>query len=126
MPCCGHPSVALLPVTRVGSKASSTIRGQRNPRLASERLTTLDPNNTEWKRDFVVSHTKVGDILGEQGKVEEALKSYRAGFDLMQRLAGSDESNVGWQRDLTVMYDKIGLAEQARGNLDDALASYRA
>jgi len=39
-------------------------------------------------------------VLVEQGKLEEAFKSYRDSLDMVERLAVSDRSNTGWQNDL--------------------------
>ena len=45
--------------------------------------------------DFV---EKVGDVLLEQGKLEEALKVYRNCHTVRERLAAVDHSNADWQR----------------------------
>jgi tetratricopeptide (TPR) repeat protein len=63
--------------------------------------------------------------LVAQGKLDEALKSYRDGLVIAKRLAASDCSNTGWQRDLSVLYNSIGDVLVAQGKLDEALKSYR-
>jgi hypothetical protein len=60
-----------------------------------------------------------------QGKLDEALKSYRDSLVIAKRLAASDRSNTGWQRDLSVLYNSIGDVLVAQGKLDEALKSYR-
>jgi hypothetical protein len=45
-------------------------------------------------------------VLVDQGKLDEALKSYRDSLAIAERLAASDRSNTGWQRDLAVSYDR--------------------
>ena len=74
-----------------------------------------------------MSHNKIGDVLRAQGKLDEALVSYRAGA--RHRGAAepaADPSNAGWQRDLSVSHNKIGDVLRDQGKLDEALASYRA
>jgi tetratricopeptide (TPR) repeat protein len=60
-----------------------------------------------------------------QGKLDEALKSYRDSLAIRERLAASDRSNTGWQRDLSVSNNKVGDVLVAQGKLDEALKSYR-
>ena len=67
----------------------------------------------------------IGDVLGAQGKLDEALKSYRDGLPVGERLAASNRSNAGWQRDLAVSYGSIGDALVAQGKLDEAQKSYQ-
>jgi hypothetical protein len=42
-----------------------------------------------WQRDLSVSYNKVGDVLVAQGKLDEALKSYRDSLAIAERLAAS-------------------------------------
>jgi hypothetical protein len=37
-----------------------------------------------------------------QGKLDEALKSYRDSLAIAERLAAADPSNTRWQRDLSI------------------------
>ena len=39
-------------------------------------------------------------MLVAQGKLDEALKSYRDSLAIAERLAASDPSNTGWQNDV--------------------------
>ena len=64
-----------------------------------------------------MSYNKVGDVLVAQGKLDEALKSYRDSLAIGERLAKADPSNTGWQRDLSVSYNKVGDVLVAQGNL---------
>ena len=72
-----------------------------------------------------VAYDKIGDVLLAQGKLAEALASYREDLAITSRLAAADPSNASWQRDLSVSYNKVGDALVAQGKLDEALASYR-
>jgi tetratricopeptide (TPR) repeat protein len=47
-------------------------------------------------------------MLVKQGKLDDALKSYRDSLTIFQHLAASDRSNIQWQKDLQYGTDKIG------------------
>ncbi len=59
-------------------------------------------------------------MLVAQGKLDEALKSYRDSLAIRERLVAADRSNTQWQRDLSVSYDKVGNVLEAQGKLDEA------
>ena len=44
----------------------------------------------QWQWDLSVSHDRIGDILIAQGKLEEALQSYRRGMAIAEALARRD------------------------------------
>ena len=46
----------------------------------------------------------------QQGKLDEALKSYRDGLAITQRLAKSAPGNAGWQSELSDTYASIAHA----------------
>jgi tetratricopeptide (TPR) repeat protein len=64
-------------------------------------------------------------VLKAQGKLDDALKSYRDGRVIVEHLAASDRSNTDWQRDLSLSYNRIGDVLKAQGKHDEALKSYR-
>ena len=64
-------------------------------------------------------------MLVAQGKLAEALKSFKDGLAIGDRLAKADPNNAGWQRDLSVSYDKVGDVLVAQGNLAEALKPSR-
>jgi tetratricopeptide (TPR) repeat protein len=47
-------------------------------------------------------------MLVDQGKLDEALKSYRESLAIFERLAASDRSNLQWRNDLQYSTGKIG------------------
>ena len=94
-----------------------------------DRLAKADPGNAGWQRDLSMSYNKVGDVLVAQGKLPEALKSFRASHEIFDRLAKADPGNAGTQRDLSqshahlaFAYRKAAQPAQAR----EALAAGRA
>src|ERR1700730_5308087 len=42
-----------------------------------ERLAASDRSNTLWQRDLSLSYERIGDVQVDQGKLDDALKSYR-------------------------------------------------
>ena len=64
-------------------------------------------------------------MLVVQGKLDDALQSYRESLAINERLTAADRSNTDWQRDLSVFHGKIGDVLVLQGKLDDALQSYR-
>ena len=68
-------------------------------------------------RDLSVTYNRIGDVLMAQGKLAEALKSYRDSLAIAERLAKADPGNAGWQRDLSVLQQRrrrAGGAGQSR------------
>src|SRR5262249_14565114 len=61
------------------------------------------------------------NVLVDEGKLEEAVKSYRDSLAILEHLAASDRSNTGWQRDRSVSYERIGGV----GKPGEALKSFR-
>src|ERR1700736_4303706 len=61
----------------------------------------------------------------EQGKLADALKSYRARQVIILRLANSDPGNAEWQRDLAVSFGKLGLVHKQSGDKAKALDALR-
>jgi predicted negative regulator of RcsB-dependent stress response len=49
-----------------------------------------------------------GDVLVAQGKLDEALKSYRDSLAIRERLVAADRSNAQWQNDLQFVIERIG------------------
>jgi len=66
----------------------------------------------------------LGAVLEMQGKLDEALKSYRKGLVIFERLAS--EPSDDWQSGLLVASStKVGDVLLSQGKLDEALKSYR-
>lgn len=91
----------------------------------ARRLTELEPANTEWQRDQLVSHNKIGDVLVAQGDGEGALAAYREGLEIARTLTGRDPGNTKLQRDMAASYTSIGDVLVAQGNRVGALAAFR-
>ena len=77
------------------------------------------PATCAWQWDLSVSHDRIGDVLIAEGKLDDALASYRHGLEIAEALVKRDPGHAGWQRDLAVSYHKIGSLE-AIGNPGEA------
>jgi len=71
-------------------------------------LTGEKPDDRTYQRDLAVADDEVGNVLVAQGKLDEALKSYRDNLAIAERVAASDRSNAQWQNDLQHSTDRIG------------------
>jgi eukaryotic-like serine/threonine-protein kinase len=67
----------------------------------------------------------LGDVLVAQGKLPEAVESYRQSLKIWQTLAEQDKSNTDGQRNLSISFEKVGDVLLLQGKLDQALAAYR-
>jgi tetratricopeptide (TPR) repeat protein len=88
-------------------------------------LAASDPSNTGWQSGLSVSYGTIGDVLRAQGRLDDAIKSYRDSQAIFQRLAAFDPSNADWQSGLSLSYSSVGDVLGAQGKLDEALKSYR-
>jgi tetratricopeptide (TPR) repeat protein len=64
-------------------------------------------------------------VLVQQGKLEEAVKTYRDSLAIQERLAAAHRGHAEWQRDLSISYNKVGDILLQQGQLKEALKSYR-
>jgi tetratricopeptide (TPR) repeat protein/energy-coupling factor transporter ATP-binding protein EcfA2 len=67
----------------------------------------------------------LGDLLGAQGKLQDALDAYQQGLTIAKRRAEQDQSNAAWQRDLSVRYETVGDVMVTQSKLRDALNLYQ-
>jgi tetratricopeptide (TPR) repeat protein len=104
-----------------------------NPELlqqhTTQAMTLMDvfaadaPIDLAFQNDLAVAYDQLGDVLQTQGRLKDALASYRASAAIAERLA-DDPSYTGRQHDLAVNYIKVGDIDLARGALEEALVSY--
>jgi tetratricopeptide (TPR) repeat protein len=90
-----------------------------------QSLLTIEPNNTPWQSDLLVSDSMIGDVLLAQGKRDEALAAYRDGLAIGKALVAKDASNTEWLRGLASSDERIGIVLKAQGKRNEALAAYR-
>jgi len=77
------------------------------------------------KRDFAVSHVKLGNIRLAQGDLPDALKNYQSARTMLRDLTAAEPGRLPWFGDLAMADDKIGNVLVTQGNLADAAQAYQ-
>jgi tetratricopeptide (TPR) repeat protein len=96
------------------SQADSLLKG-----LAAKRL-----GDPAWQRDVSVAHSKLGDLLQAQNRLEEAYAHYDASRAILEGHAAN--SSAASKRALATSFMKMGDVDIARGSLNEALVNYDA
>ena len=68
----------------------------------------VSEEDTEILRQRSVAYNNQGNLLREQGNLQDALQAYQNGLAIGQKLAAQDPSNTTWQRDLSVSFEQGG------------------
>ncbi|GAB1716917.1 MAG: Tetratricopeptide TPR_2 [Nitrobacter sp.] len=92
---------------------------------AFEHLLRTDADNARWQRGLSVSRDRIGDVLVMQGKLPDALKSFRDVLAIRERLASAEPDNIERQSDLSMSHEKIGDVLAVQGKLPEALEAFR-
>ena len=90
-----------------------------------ERLVEQRPDDRKWRRDLAVAHQRMGDVQSAQGRLAEALKSYKSASELAGQLVKSEPDSPSWQRVLSVFQENVGDIELKQGHFHEALDTYR-
>lgn len=80
----------------------------------------------QWNRDFSITANWIGDVLRDQGRLQEALDTYQSALAVRKSLVGLHPRHLELQRDLCVSHNKVGEALRAQGRFPEALTAYRA
>ena len=84
------------------------------------KLSRLDPSNTEFQRDLLVSNVKIGNLQLRLGNTDAALKAYQDSLTIAQTLTQLDPSNTQFQRDLWISYSKLSAGYEAKKDFSAA------
>ncbi|MEE8525536.1 MAG: hypothetical protein V3T72_16495, partial [Thermoanaerobaculia bacterium] len=85
-----------------------------------QHLLAAEPDDSFRVLDLSRSHQRLGDVLRMLGEPDQALQSYRSGYQLLKGLLDRDPVNTEWRRDLAIVHEKIGRTLQPLGDLDSA------
>jgi len=77
--------------------------------------------NVTWRMDLAISYQRIGDILLEQGKSEQARDKFERFRKGAEEAAILDPAQGQWQRFLANSYIKLGDALMAQGQFKQAL-----
>jgi hypothetical protein len=61
------------------------LSSYRDSLAIRDRLTKIDPSNTDWQFGLSISYGEVGDVQMAQGDLPGALTSYREGLAINER-----------------------------------------
>jgi tetratricopeptide (TPR) repeat protein len=73
-----------------------------------------------------VSYSNLGNVLVDEGKLDEALKAYRNSLAIAARFAEVNHSDREWQNNLSVSYAKVANVLELQGKLEEALSYFKA
>ena len=73
----------------------------------------------------MVLHSKIGNVLVQEDKLEDAMKARHEGLAITNRLLVIDGTNTQWQNDLVIWHRQIGDLRVLQGKFADALEAYR-
>jgi tetratricopeptide (TPR) repeat protein len=90
------------------------------------RLSEKDRENSDWQYGLARAHTRIGQVLSEQGDLPAALTEYRDDLSISQHLVDRDPGNAQWQRDLVEVHYNIGDMLIRQGDPAHALVEYGA
>jgi tetratricopeptide (TPR) repeat protein len=112
----------------IAESARVNVRGRlaESARRAFAEITSADPHNARWWRDFSVSWRRKGDVMKAQGNLPAALACFQASLAIEEPIASADPGNVRGQRDLSMSHERIGDVLNQQGNLKGALAAFQA
>lgn len=83
---------------------------------AEKALSRLAPTSALAQRDLVVSYSKIGDVLLQQGDLGAALEQYRASLAIAQRLVQADPTSAQAQRDLAASWQRMAFVARQHGD----------
>lgn len=92
--------------------ADKALESFRHSLAIREGLAKSDPNNADWQRDLAIAHGRVGLVLAQQGKMDDAFAELRKGRALVAQLKENSSTSAALAQDL-VWFDKTlaGLEE---------------
>jgi tetratricopeptide (TPR) repeat protein len=92
----------------------------------SEKLSLVDPSNTEYRYDFAGGQMGIGESLHKLGKNREALQKLTTGLETMNSLAGAEHDAFSLADGVARIHRDIGNVLQASDDKKGALEHYLA
>jgi len=86
----------------------------------------LPEANDEREAGVAYAHSRIGNVLLDEGQLDNALTEYRADLTAMLRLAAAHPDNIDYQINLSIAHDHTGDVLRDQGDLPGALEEYRA
>ena len=80
-------------------------------------LAAGDPLNADWQRDRATAERRLGDVLSEMGRANEARSRYQQALATITPIAAATPTDVVRQRDAAKVEIGLGMIELGRGNI---------
>jgi tetratricopeptide (TPR) repeat protein len=94
--------------------------------LGSFWVTLMDMTIVEnWERasrEQWASYSSTGNVLVEEGRLDDALKAYRNSLAIAARFAAANHGDREWQNNLSLSYTKVADVLNSQGKLEEALS----
>jgi len=90
----------------------------------TELLIAEDPDNTRMRRELGTSLDRLGDVLVNAGRLEEALELFLRSSATVNAIAESDPTRTRWQADVAYSWFRIGDVYERQGRKKEALEAY--
>jgi tetratricopeptide (TPR) repeat protein len=87
---------------------SEALREYESAKQIMQRLTQLEPENTNFQRDLSMAHTCIGSAFQAQGQLRDALREYQAYKQIMLQLVQREPDNGDWRRRLSIACIRVG------------------
>jgi tetratricopeptide (TPR) repeat protein len=87
-------------------------------------LVAEEPGNTDWQNVLSLTYEQIGDLLMNEGYLNESLEAYGAGLEIGVRLATVNPTNAILQFNVIVFHQRIGDIHIQQGHRGEALTSY--
>jgi tetratricopeptide (TPR) repeat protein len=91
--------------------------------LLLNKIAATHRHDPHWQRRLAVAYHRLGDLLQDQGSLNEAARSYERSRRIVEYLAALPK-HAPRQRELAALNLKIGDIEFARGFFDEAIVKY--
>lgn len=91
----------------------------------SQKLTSSDPSNTNFRHSFALSHLGIGESLLKLGRNREALENLAPALAMFKSLTGIARDQIFLIGELGTVHRAIGTALVGSGDEAGALENYR-
>lgn len=102
----------------------SALAAYARARTIIQILVDLYRGYAPYRREWAIVTVRIGDLLSQQDKCDDALRVCQDALGIMRELAAQDERNLNCRRDLALALHKLGDVTLKK-NPSGALDSYR-
>ncbi len=113
--------VARLEMRRGRAEAEHSRAGEAE--LLLDKIAVTQRHDHRWQRRLATAYHRLGDLLQDQGSLNEAARSYETSRRIIEYLAAFPK-HAARQRELAALNLKIGDVDLARGFFDEAIIKY--